>query len=284
MKAGHLAATALVLGCIASGAAAQHRFTTEALVGIDQIALVVHDLDAAEDAWRRLGFLVKPGRPQPNGLDNAFIRFADGSGIELISVPEAVDEQTTAYRVLLDAAEGPAAISFYARELGAVATALQGSPLKYGNVSRRFDTASLDYVSITQDSRQPDDRAWLAHRNGASALSRVWIAASRRDGRDLGRLLGALEAEVAGAKVYAPEAVQTTVATIANGEVLILPETHQLAKGRRIIGVTFEVENLAELRRRLESFGVPFTAGGALDRSVIVAPESTHGLWVEFRE
>ena len=284
MNARRRAVLALTLCCIASSADAQHRFTTDALVGLDQIPLVVHDLDAAEDVWRRLGFLVKPGRPQPNGIDSAYVRFEDGSGIELVSVPAAVDEQSTAYRVLLDEAEGPASFTFHARDLGAVQNALQGSPFKYGTVSRTFDKPTLDYLRLTQDSRAPDDAAWLNHRNGASALSRVWFAVSRRDGRDLERLLAALKAEVTGAKVYAPKAVQATVATVGNGEVLILPDAHQLTPGRRIIGVTFEVEDLLELRRRLTDFGTPFTTGGALGMSIIVAPEVTHGLWVEFRE
>lgn len=284
MNAARRAVLALALGCIAFAADAQHRFTSEALVGLDQMPFVVHDLEAAEDVWRRLGFLVKPGKPQPNGIDNAFVRFEDGSGIELVSAPAAVDEPGSANRTLLDEAEGPAGFTFHARDLGALRAALQGSRFNYGNVSRTFDTRSLDYLRIVQDSRAPDDAVWLKHRNGARAMSRLWIAASRRDGRDLARLLTALKAEMTEAKVYAPDDVQATVAAVGNGEVLILPEDHQLTPGRRIIGVTFEVEDIVALRRLLASFGTPFASGGTFGASIIVAPEVTHGLWVEFRE
>lgn len=283
MKAGRLAVLALVLGCMPF-AAAQHRFNPEALVGIDQVPFVVNDLAAARDLWRNLGFLVKPGKPRADGTEYAQIRFEDGSGIELVSVVEPGAERAQRYAELLQQAEGPALLSLHARDLGALSAALEGSPLKYGTVSRTFGVPTLDYLSVTQDSRAPDDAAWLEHRNGASALSRVWLAMPRRDSRDLARLMGAVNGEPTGAKIYAPRAVQATVATVSNGELLILPEELQLTPGRRVIGVTFEVESLATLRRRLADFGIAYSSGGAQDRSLIVAPDLMHGMWVEFRE
>lgn len=275
MKPGRIAVLAFALSLVPLTAVAQHRFTTEALVGIDQIPFVVHDLDAAEELWRNLGFLVKPGKPRADGAEYVQVRFEDGSGFELVAAATAGDEQQP---------EGPMQFGLHARDLGVFGDALEGSPFKYGTVSRTFALPSLGFLNVTRDSRAPDDAAWLKHRNGATALSRVWLAASRRDARDLSRLFEALKAEMMGAKVYAPEAIQGTVATVSNGEVLILPEDRQLTEGRRVIGATVEVESLAALRRRLTDFGIPFATGGALDQSLIVAPEVTHGMWLEFRE
>jgi hypothetical protein len=284
MKHGCIAVLALGLGFVALGAQAQHRFTTEATVGIDQIPFVVNDLDAAEDVWRRLGFRLKPGQPHANGIENALVRFEDGSGIELLTVPAAVDETTTRYRALLEAAEGPALFSLHARDLGKLKEELSQTRFNYGAVSHTLDHPSFDYLFFVGDSRQKDDAAWLAHPNGATAMSRVWIAVPRRAGNDLQRMLEVVNAEITLGKVYAPEAVETKIAAVSNGEILILPEARQLAENRPVIGATFEVESIAAMRRRLADFGIPFTVGGVRDQSLVVAPEITHGLWVEFRE
>ena len=284
MKHGRIAALVLGLGLLASATEAQHRYTSEATVGIDQIPFLVHDLEAAEDVWRRLGFRLKPVQPQDNGIESARIRFADGSGVELLTVPAAVDETTTRYRALLDAGEGPALISFHARDLSKLNDELTQTRFKYGAVSRTLDHPSFDYLYFVGDSREKDDAAWLQHPNGATAMSRVWLAVPRRAGNDLQRLFEVLNAEITFARVYAPEAEQTTVAAVGNGEVLILPQARQLTDNRPIIGATFEVESIAVMGRRLTDFGIPFTVGGVKDQSLIVAPDVTHGMWVEFRE
>jgi hypothetical protein len=268
----------------ATPAAAQWRTMPSALAGIDHIPFVVHDLQVASTSWRNLGFTVKDGSTSANGIANSHVKFEDGSGIELLTVPAAVDDQTRRYREMLDVAEGPALFSLQARDLAAFAQALDGSPYKYGTVSRTFEIRDFDYLFVTQDNRAPDDKAYTIHPNGAKALSRVWIATTKSRGRRLRDLLVALGGDLTLAKVYAPEAVQGYDVTISNGEVLILPASSQLTEDRPIIGATFEVEDLDVVRRRLDLFQVPWTMGGTEDLSVIVAPEATHGMWVEFRE
>jgi hypothetical protein len=51
------------------------------LFGIDHIPLVVKYLDDAAEAYRRLGFAIKPGRPHADGIRNAHAKFPDGAGI-----------------------------------------------------------------------------------------------------------------------------------------------------------------------------------------------------------
>lgn len=285
MKAGCKAVLAIVLGLAAGAATAQHRYFTEALVGIDRIPVVVNDFEQAQDTWRRLGFLLKRGAAGQDGVERVQVKFDDGAGIDLVGLTGATDETALRYGELLAQGEGATGLSFYARDLGLFAATLRGSRFDFGSVSGTFAAPpGLDYLAIVQDSRAANDAAWLKHPNGATALSRVWIAASRTGGRNLQRLLAALNAEVTGAKVFAPEDVQSTVATVVNGEVLILPSKHQLLEDRAVIGVTFEVESLAVLRRRLADMGIPFAVGGAQDQSLVVAPAHTHGLWIEFRE
>jgi catechol 2,3-dioxygenase-like lactoylglutathione lyase family enzyme len=55
------------------------------LLGIDHIVIAVHDLEAATNNFRQLGFTVVPGGRHPVGTYNGLIALADGSYIELIS-------------------------------------------------------------------------------------------------------------------------------------------------------------------------------------------------------
>jgi catechol 2,3-dioxygenase-like lactoylglutathione lyase family enzyme len=55
------------------------------LLGIDHIVIVVNNLDAAIEDYRRLGFTVVKGGKHPVGTYNGLTPFADGSYIELIS-------------------------------------------------------------------------------------------------------------------------------------------------------------------------------------------------------
>jgi hypothetical protein len=263
-------------------AAAQWRMMPEAIVGLERIPYLVHDLEAASTTWRDLGFNVKPGGTWNNGIAYNGIKFEDGAGIELLMVPEAVDKETKQYREMLEDGEGPAAFALYAPDLRKVNQAIGDSRFKYGPVSRKFDRGGLEFLSIAEDSRSPADRAYTQHPNGAKAMSRIWIATSA--GTVLRDLLVALGADSTVAKVYAPEAVQSYDMTVSNGEILILPRSDQLICDRPVIGATFEVEDLDKVRERLDIFGIAWTAAGTENRSIVVAPDATHGMWVEFRE
>jgi hypothetical protein len=278
---GLLVLPVLLLGT--PSATAQWRQYPEAIVGLDHIPFVVHDLEAASTVWRDLGFNVKPGTTLGNGITNNNVKFEDGSGVELFTVPAAVDELTTRYREMLDAGEGPVAFAFHARDLGVLRTMLDGyGRFDYQPVSRTLDGRNLDFLFFVQDSRAPDDAAYLRHPNGAMAMSRVWLAMD--GGRTLRDMLQVLNADATIAKVYTPEATQSYDMTITNGEVLILPRSSQLLRGRQVIGATFEVEDLDRVRQRLDIFGIAWKMGGTENLSVIVAPDATHGMWVEFRE
>ena len=61
------------------------------MLGMDHIPVVVADLDKAEADFRAMGFSIKPGRPHSNGIRNAHVKFPDGTEIELITAPAAVE-------------------------------------------------------------------------------------------------------------------------------------------------------------------------------------------------
>ena len=58
--------------------------TPVAIAGVDHIPTVVAGLGAAGGRNSRLGFALKPGREQGNGLSNLHVTLVDGAGIGLL--------------------------------------------------------------------------------------------------------------------------------------------------------------------------------------------------------
>jgi catechol 2,3-dioxygenase-like lactoylglutathione lyase family enzyme len=252
-------------------------------IGLDHIPVAVRDLAAASATYRALGFALKPGRPHANGIRNAHVKFPDGAGIELLTVPAAVDPLSTKYADMIRAGDGPAFLSFHARDTTALHGALRAGGYPFSDAGGLTDLQSpeLGFLFWIQDNRSPTDRPeHFAHPNGATALGAVWIATD--DGNALARLLVALGGRQERREVFAPDTVDATVVTLAEGEVFILPARHQVLPGRSVIGASFRVKDLPTVRRTLAAGGVsPWTGPGSAER-VVVEPSKAHGLWLEF--
>ncbi len=273
------------LACVIAAAASfQARVSPRVAIGLDHIPVAVRDLDAASATYRALGFALKPGRPHPNGIRNAHVKFPDGAGIELLTVPAAVDPLSAKYTKMIRAGDGPAFLSFHARDIAALHAALVAGGYAFDDANGLTDlrTPALDFLFWVQDNRSPTDRPeHFAHPNGAKALGAVWIATD--EGEALARLLVQLGGRRAQRDVLAPTPVAATVVTLSEGDVFILPARHQLLKGRPIVGASFQVTDLATVRRTLSGAGIaPWTGPGA-DARIVVAPSKAHGLWLEFR-
>jgi beta-lactamase class D len=259
------------------------------IVGLDHIPLAVRDLAAATDTYRRLGFSLKPGRPHENGIINAHVKFPDGSGVELITAPKAVDDLTRKYRTLLESGEGPVFFSLHVRERDALTAALTRAGIQHeaGSVTGvlRPATPGLSSVFFVQDNRSPTDRPeHFAHPNGAIALARVWWAPE--DPQPMRRLLEALGGVATTAAVSAPARVEATVFRVENGEVVILPASHQVMRDRPIAGVTFRVRSLEATAKYFANAGVRVdtTPDAQGVPRVLVAPSEARGMYLEFRE
>ncbi|MCE1237472.1 MAG: VOC family protein [Hyphomicrobiales bacterium] len=63
--------------------------------GLDHVVAAVRDLDAASDAWERLGFVVTPRARHPWGTENRLVQL-DGAFVEILGVGEgaAIPEPT----------------------------------------------------------------------------------------------------------------------------------------------------------------------------------------------
>ena len=253
-------------------------------IGLDHIPVAVRDLEAAQATYRALGFSLKPGRPHDNGIRNAHVKFPNGAGLELLTVPAAVDPLSAQYVEMLRAGEGPAFLAFHDRDLPSLHAALKAGGFAFHDRGGLVDleTPGLGYLFWIGDNRSPTDRPeHFAHANGATGLAAVWIATD--DGEALRRLLVTLGGRCKRKQVPAPDAVDALVVTLDEGEVVILPASRQLLPGRPIIGASFRVSDLGATRGALGKAGiVPRRAPSGADR-IVVEPKDTHGLWIEFR-
>jgi hypothetical protein len=253
-------------------------------IGLDHIPVAVRDLEAASATYRALGFALKPGRPHANGIRNAHVKFPDGAGIELLTVAAGVDPLSTTYVDLIRAGDGPAFLSFHARDMAALHAALRagGHAFRQSGGLTDLEAGRFGYLFWLQDNRSPTDRPeHFAHANGATALGAVWIATD--DGDALASLLVQLGGRRERRRVFAPDALDATAVTLDAGEVLILPARLQLLPGRPVIGASFRVTDLGLVKRTLSRANVsPRPDDGAISR-VVVEPKHAHGLWLEFR-
>jgi catechol 2,3-dioxygenase-like lactoylglutathione lyase family enzyme len=275
----------LVLGIAIRGSAADG---ARCAVGIDHLPLAVMDLERAAEIYKRLGFSIKPGRLHADGIRNKHIKFEDGGGIELITAQRAVDALTANYVRLLAQSEGPAFLSFHTLRLELVQEAFRRARFAYTEDDRTltFKDPSMHFIFFFEgDNRSPTDRPeHFQHANSAYATAGVWIAGG--EDSPLIPLLKSAGGEVATKKVFAPTERSARTVQVQNGEVVFLPKSSQIIAGRPIVGVVFLTRDLAALQRCLDAAHIPSEAHveAAHHRSIIIGPQQTLGLWLEFRE
>jgi len=250
-----------------------HTSSVPCIIGLDHIPTVVSDLEDASNTYRHMGFSIKPGRPHENGLRNSHIKFKDGSGIELISPPSvSADGLTTFYSALLQQGEGPAYLSFHARETDKLISALNVAGIKFENDNDliTFTDPHLKFLFFVKDNRSPTDKPeHFTHSNGAVAMTDVWLAIDAPTLTSLRKLLLSLGAIERTETVAAPVNTSADVFHVQNGRVIVLPESHQLIAGRNIIGATFCVRDTQQENKPHRS-------------DAVVGPSVAHGLWLHF--
>ncbi len=261
-----------VIGNVSAGEAPAARGPS--LIGIDHIPTVVENLDEAAASYQRLGFSLKPGRAHENGLRNRHIKFEDGSGVELISPPrQPSDDLTKTYAEFLRSGEGPAYLSFHARDTAALSSALSQANIVFETESGLITLAdqNLDFIFFVRDNRSPTDKPeHFAHPNTAVAMTEVWLALDGPSRASLRKLLLALGAVERHEHARVPSKVRAEVFTVQNGRIVVVPDKHQAQKGRRIIGAKFRVLNPQAAKRFIGAAHAP------------IAPSTAHGLWLRF--
>lgn len=253
------------------------------LLGIEHLPTAVRDLDVASARFVKLGFTLKQGRAHPNGIRNVHAKFTDGSYIELITAPAAVDPLTSAYRRHLDAGEGPAFLSLYVSDMAGLAELMAPLGGQADGDSVSFDRGPLTPFFFGTRAPSPTDRpALFVHANGAQSLSRVWIATDEPESVEA--MATRLGARFHSTILCLVRCLPVRRAKLAQGELILMPADAQSVPGHPIIGATVRVRDIIATRALLKANGLPFGAQGVRDRgsSLIVPPALANGMWLEF--
>jgi hypothetical protein len=264
----------------ASGALASSPAADQPVVrGLDHIPVAVRDLERANADFGALGFTLKPGRPHANGLRNAHVKFPDGTEIELIAVPAAVDALTSEYQRWLEGGDGPAFLGLYAPDFRSLRERLSRLGLvlhEAGNLGTFTELAALRRLFFARRQHSPTDRPeHFAHANTAVSLAGVWLAGAEA----MQRLLPALGAVPAETPPCGPFGIGSTSLALPEGEIVFLPATAQLPQGRPIVAATVKVRSLETARSVLQGHRMRYRQlPGCTRDSLWVAPEDAHGL------
>lgn len=176
---------------------------------IDHVVIAVRDLDAAREAYRRLGFTLTPVARHPFGTANSLVQL-HGSYIELLAVadPALIPEPAEGRysfaafnRDFLERREGPSMLALRSANAAADLADFEANdlptyaPVSFQRLARTPNGDDLEVgfsVTFTSDARIPDagfftcehhnpDRFWWPeyqrHANGATAIDAVVMAA-----------------------------------------------------------------------------------------------------------
>jgi hypothetical protein len=254
---------------------------TPLLVGIDHIPVVVADLEKAQADFRAMGFAIKPGRPHADGIQNAHVKFPDGTEIELITAPRAVDELTSEYRGKLKSGEGPVYFGVYAPESAALAarlSAIHAVTEKDGSLIGFPPGSPLHPLFFGQRNKAPNDRPeHFAHANTAVRLAALWV----QDTPALRSLLVQLDVPITAARTCSP--VMAGIGTgvgLPEGDLYLVPSATASVLAARV-----EVKSLVSAKAVLTRNGVPVSSDSGCNASAVwVSPANAHGIWLEFVE
>ncbi len=267
----------ILLLTLASASAAQT--PRQLVVGLDHIPVVVADLQKAEADFRAMGFAIKSGHVHPDGIRNVHVKFPDGTEIELITAPAAVDALTAEYRAKLRSGEGPVYFGLYAPDHPSLIARLNASgfPLRQDGGTLDFppDTPLHPLFFGSRNKTPTDKPEHFAHQNSAVRLSALWV----RDTPALHTLFRDLGISVQPVALCNPIlARKGSMALLPEGRVYLVPSASE-----NVIAARVEVRSLKTLKSVLSKNHVPMQPADPCEPGAVwVPPPSAHGIWLEF--
>ena len=197
------------------------------LEGLDHVVVMVHDLDAAAEQWRALGFTVSPrGTHSAHlGTGNYTLMFEDDY-LELLGVLQATEHNTPSRDFLARRGEGLEQAAFRTRDAaeGAAALARQGvqaiGPLHFSRPVNRPDgsqaEAAFSIFSWPPAQRPADLRIFGCQHHTRDA---VWLPELTRHANTVAgiRRIEAIAADPAAAAQTLAGLLDTTAETSATG-------------------------------------------------------------------
>lgn len=282
--------------------------------GLDHVIHLVHDLDAAEDAYERLGFSVGRENHHPFGTKNRLIQFP-GVFIELLAIgdhapiPEAgenVFSFAAFHRDLLArSGEGGSGVAFESRNAGTDARAFAKAGLgefapfhfeRRGFTHDGRETHVAFDLAFAVDPTAPDlavfacehkfpenfwNEAAQHHANGAIGVAAVELTAENPSDHQL--LLGV----ATGVRDFRASSSGLFIETPRGRVEALTPEAFARATGARAAsriglaasGLRIAVEDLELAAEAIDGLGGHVEPRG--DR-LVASPESTFGLVLSF--
>jgi hypothetical protein len=247
--------------------------------GLDHIPVVVRDLEKAQADFRALGFSIKPGRFHADGIQNAHIKFPDGTEIELITTAHATDELTSEYMAKMKRGDGPVYFGLYAPNREAVATRFKDLRVAAQDNDGMFTfpaTSPLHPLFLSQRNKSPTDKPeHFAHQNSATRLSALWV----RDSPMLQQVLRDLQVPLTPMRPCTALGISGgTRALLPEGDLYLVPSAKE-----NVVAARVEVRSLAEVEAVLKANGVPTKKDSSCGTGAVwVPPVSAHGIWIEF--
>ena len=248
-------------------------------VYLDHVPIAVRDLQSAERQFRSLGFTIKPGRPHQNGIENASIKFADGSYIELITAHGSTDAVARDYQQFLKIGEGVSYV-FLRDSDGTFADHVrrtggrrkEAGPFAFTELPGSWSAPHLQLIQYLAPAVDPPEM--YQHANGARRVVAVWMFDAEGP---LGKELGARSASVN--DLAFDDRATRTVALAENTRLLLTPRGPQDPPASPAAAILIEVDSLP----RLKGFA-------GLERAVSrgpalwLPPSTMHGVWLGFVE
>jgi len=248
---------------------------------LDHVPIAVRDLPAAVAEFRALGFTIKPGRPHPGGIENASIKFADGSYVELITSHGAGDSISREYREFLRSQEGAAYAFLRDEHDGAFTSGVMRSggrreeagPFAFTEFPASWNAPHLQLIEYLAPAVDPP--ATFEHANGARRIAAIWTFVDH-PGDPIVMALDGHRAEL-GRIAFEDRPAES--ATLADGtRLMFVPRRPDDPPRSAALAILIQVDSLDSLPRAARS--------GMIVRGPVrwLPPAQTHGIWLGFIE
>ena len=237
---------------------------------IDHISIVVNNLDEAAENFKMLGFSIKPGSKHTNSIENAHIKFKDGSALELIMAKEPKDQLARKYLDEMMVGDGPVFLCLGMDNPKQTKEVLidfnpsltKGSYYQWLTFPGESD---LSYLFLMNYTNPPmDKKEHLNHKNGASGVESV--ALGKQSFEQEKSLFTSLGLDVSSRWIE-----------LGKGKILLNTSTK---RDRPIVSIALKVKDLEHLKAKLPN-NISYKLS---DDSLTIPRNFCHGVELVFKE
>lgn len=248
---------------------------------LDHVPIAVRDLESTAAQLRSLGFTIKPGRPHQNGIENASVKFADGSYLELITAHNGTDSTARQYEDFLKRGEGASYLflrdsvgAFRDHVLRAGGRRETAGPFAFTDFPAAWRAPRLQLIEYLAPAR--DSPETYQHTNGARRVVAVWMFMEPSDD-SIARELGADPARVH--EFTFDDRPNRSIHLSDRTMLMLTPRRTQDPRLILVAAILVEVESLTRLSH-IAGLERSIARGSAL----WLPPSEMHGVWMGFVE